>query len=116
MSGIIAQEAFTLEVSRLLTVKKNAYTAALTLTGTAQVNAITAANQAFRTGMKTARDTFNKAKLAIRASITLNKKCYFETRENGKMTKKINKFIKKVDKKLEKNNNHDNRDKDRNDD
>ena len=51
---LAAQVAFSTEIARLLTVKQSAYTTALTLTGSAQIDVMRSANQAFRTGFKSA--------------------------------------------------------------
>ena len=59
---LIAQEKFSLELTRLIAEKKTAYLAAQSLTGSAQVNALQVANLKFRTGYQIALKTMKSIK------------------------------------------------------
>ena len=73
MNLINAQEKYSIELTRLITEKKTAYLAAMTLTGTAKVDALKAANLKFRTGHQAALKTLNTVKKEAKSSLLRDK-------------------------------------------
>jgi hypothetical protein len=81
---LAAQQAFSVEVARLVSVKQAAYSGAQTLTGTARVDALQTANVAFRTGFQTALKTLSTVKRDKRSNHQEIREC----REDKKEVKK----------------------------
>ncbi len=70
-----AQVVFSSEITRLITVKQAAYTKALTLTGSAQIDALRSANQSFRDGFQTAVKTLQSVRQSNRSNHNEFKQC-----------------------------------------
>lgn len=70
---IVAQEKYSIELTRLITEKKVAFLAAMTLTGTAKVDAIKAANLKFKTGHQAALKIRNTVKKDAKSSLLRDK-------------------------------------------
>lgn len=73
MDLIVAQEKYSIELTRLITEKKTAYLAAITLTGTAKVDALKAANLKFKTGHQAALKALNTVKKDAKSSFLRGK-------------------------------------------
>ena len=76
-----AQQAFSVEVARLVSVKQAAYSGAQTLTGSARVEAMKSANVAFRTGLKAAQKTLSAVKRDKRSNHQEIRECREEKKE-----------------------------------
>ncbi|NRH20828.1 hypothetical protein HOO68_02160 [Candidatus Gracilibacteria bacterium] len=73
MDLIVAQEKYSIELTRLITEKKVAFLVAMTLTGTAKVDAIKAANLKFKTGHQAALKIRNTVKKDAKSSLLRDK-------------------------------------------
>lgn len=82
MSLISAQEKYAIELTRLITEKKTAYLAAMTLTGTAKVDAIKVANLKFKTGHQLALEALSTVKKEEKSSFFHNKTLCTNNRNN----------------------------------
>ncbi len=80
---LAAQLAFSTEIGRLITVKQAAYAQAMTLTGSAQIEALKSANQTFRTGFQIAIKKLQVIKQSNKSNHSEFKQCRKEEkREN----------------------------------
>lgn len=110
---INAQQAYLSGMVQLLSNKKTAYQAALTLSGSGKITAIKAANEAFRIGVKDLQKTLKAAKRNIRDDVMCGKiedshndedsdDDKKSEKEDSKMAKKIEKSVKKIEKEIRK--------------
>lgn len=106
ISNLEAREVYLAEMMRLISEKKVAYQAALTLTGTAKTEAIKAANVKFRVGQKMAIEKFN----------LVRKENYFSRKICKKLTDDKNLRQKNLDDKKSRNDSDDDNDEDEDDD
>lgn len=88
---LVAQQAFSTEVARLVGVKQSAYSGALSLTGAAQLSTMQSANQAFRTGFQTAIKTLSSVKQANRSHQFYVRECRKEVKQEKHEEKKEHK-------------------------
>lgn len=78
---LAAQQAFSIEIARLVSVKQAAYSGAQTLTGSARVEAMKSANVAFRTGFKAAIQKLSAVKRDKRSNHQEIRECREEKKE-----------------------------------
>lgn len=91
MDLIVAQEKYSIELTRLITEKKTAYLAAMTLTGTVKVDAIKAANLKFKTGHQAALKILNTVKKDAKSSLLRDKMLCKNNKKNDDKKLKHNK-------------------------
>jgi hypothetical protein len=84
---LAAQQAFSAEIARLVSVKQAAYSGTQTLTGTARVEALKTANVAFRTGFQATLKTLSIVKRDKRSNHQEIRECRVEKKEVKKEEK-----------------------------
>ena len=94
---VTAQQVFLTEMTRLITEKWVAYTAALSLSGSLKTDAIKAANVKFRAGVKAAIQTRELAKKNNK-SLFLSCKKHEDKQEAKHQIKELRKTIKEIKK------------------